>query len=383
MALDICDWKYGKRWVYSITYDEALVELHEHAVPIHEEYGVPGHIEAVSGHIGVERQIGASSYNGFHHMSGEQMREMVDRGWGVGNHSWSHENITPETVELEVGKGKEVLEEAIGGPVDLYCSPGNNTNMADHVLEACRKHGYLGAMSLTDALNRPEDELFWLNRTALHDQYYEPFYSEYDPFRNIRHAQVDAGWIIDYCHCPLPEVVHRNKDCSSGQLRSRFETVLAEGGEEVWCAVPEEVIYYHLTRRHTTVEELAESETELGYRLKVDGLSDRVRWRTLTLEADVPAAWCRDPKAWVNGELRAASVVMPGRLRVDVEAADGVEIANAKCKLAASRRARRCCIEILGAHRYILQSVRTRSGRRVISWCRLRQCPAVRQGACR
>ena len=75
--------------------------------------------------------------------------------------------------------------------------------MSDHVLAACRKYGYLGAMSLTDALNRPGEELFWLNRTALHDQMYEPFYNEYDPYRNIRHAQADNGWIIDYCHCPL------------------------------------------------------------------------------------------------------------------------------------------------------------------------------------
>lgn len=64
---------------------------------------------------------------------------------------------------------------------------------ADHVLIEARRLGYLGSMSITDALNRPEDELFWLNRTALHDQYYEPFFSEYDPYRNIHHARRDNG----------------------------------------------------------------------------------------------------------------------------------------------------------------------------------------------
>src|SRR5437762_13162671 len=83
--ISICPWLNGKRWVYSITFDEALVELHRFAVPILAKHGVPGHIEAVVGHLGVERQIGSSSYNGFHHMSGEQMREMLARGWGVGN----------------------------------------------------------------------------------------------------------------------------------------------------------------------------------------------------------------------------------------------------------------------------------------------------------
>ena len=275
MSLRICNWKHGKRWVYSITYDEALIELHRFAVPIHEEYGVPGHVEAVVGHLGAVRQIGNSSYNGFRHMSGEELRDLIAR----------------------------------------------------HVLAACRELGYLGAMSLTDALNRPGDELFWLNRTALHDQYYEPFYSEYDPFRNIRHAQEDGGWIIDYCHCPLERPVHRNKDCSEAQLRRRFETVLSEGGDEVWCAVPEEVIFYHLTRRHARIETEADTPQEKRYRLRLDGLSERVTCRTLTLDADVPAAWRREPKVWVNGTPRPASLARPKALRVTVDVADGMEIA--------------------------------------------------------
>src|SRR4051794_12964817 len=256
MALTIAPWKYGKQWVYSITYDEALSELHRFAVPHHEEFRIPGHVEAVAGHIGKVRQLGQSSYNGYHHMGPEELRDLVARGWGVGNHSWSHELIQPDMVDRELGEAKEVLEEAIGQPVPLYCAPGNNHNMADHVLEAARRYGYLGAMSITDALNRPGQELFWLNRTPLHEQYYEPFFSEYNPYRNIRHAQADGGWIIDYCHCPLEKAVHPNKDCSAAQLRRRFETVLSEGGDRVWCADPDEVIYYHTTRRHTRIETL-------------------------------------------------------------------------------------------------------------------------------
>ena len=206
-------------------------------MPIHEEYGMPGHVEVVVGQLGEIRRIGQSSYNGYRHMNGAELQDLLQRGWGVGNHSWSHEIIEPDMLDRELRQAKEVLEEAIAAPVILYCSPGNNTKMADHVLAACRELGYLGAMSLTDALNRPGDELFWLNRTALHDHFYEPFYSEYDPFRNIRHAREDGGWIIDYCHCPIEEAIHPNKDCSEAQLRRRFETVLSEGGDEV-CRPP-------------------------------------------------------------------------------------------------------------------------------------------------
>ena len=326
MSLDICPWKYGKLWVYSITYDEALADLHRFAVPMHEEYRIPGHVEVVVGQMGEVRNIGNSSFNGYRHMNADKLRDLLDRGWGVGNHSWSHEVITPEMVDKEIGHAKQVLEEALGESIILYCSPGDNTNMADHVLEACRRYGYLGAMSLTDALNLPGDELFWINRTPLHDHYYPPFYSAYDPFRNIRQAQAVQGWLIDYCHCPLETAVHPNKDCSEAQLRQRLETVLAEGGDAVWCAVPEEALSYHLMRKHARIEKAGGEGDSKRYRIGLPDLPDQVPYRSLTLEAGVPPAWCRDPRVVVDGVQLAAGVVRPGVLRFTTQVRDGTVV---------------------------------------------------------
>jgi peptidoglycan/xylan/chitin deacetylase (PgdA/CDA1 family) len=326
MALTICKWKYDKQWVYSITYDEALEELHHFAVPFHEELGIPGHVEAVAGHLGVVRQLGQSSYNGYHHMGPEGLRDLIARGWGVGNHTWSHEVVQPNMVDREIGEAKQVLEEACGAPVPLYCAAGSNANMSDHVLEACRKYGFLGAMSITDALNRPGDELFWLNRTALHEEMYEPFFNEYDPYRNIRHAQADNGWIIDYCHCPLEKAVHPHKDCSAAHLRRRLETVLSEGGDAVWCANPDEVIYYHTMRRAARIETVRETAAEYVYRIALEGLPAGVACRALTLEAVVPAAWCQNPVVWIDGRPKNAEMVGPFRLRFTLDVAPGTEI---------------------------------------------------------
>ena len=322
MSLDICPWKYGKRWVYSITYDEALADLHRFAIPMHEEYGIPGHVEVVVGQLGEVRNIGQSSFNGYRHMNADELRDLLDRGWGVGNHSWSHEVITPEMVDKEIGHAKQVLEEALGESIILYCSPGDNTNMADHVLEACRRYGYLGAMSLTDALNLPEDELFWINRTPLHDHYYPPFFSAYDPFRNIRQAQAVQGWLIDYCHCPLETPVHPNKDCSEAQLRQRLETVLSEGGDSVWCAVPEEAHSYHLMRKNARIEKAGGEGDSKRYRIGLPDLPDQVPYRSLTLEAGVPPAWCRDPRVVVDGVEQSAEIVRPGVLRFTTQVRD-------------------------------------------------------------
>ena len=124
-------------------------------MPYHEEFGIPGHLEVVVGQIGEVRQIDGSSFNGYRHMNADELKDLMARGWGVGNHSWTHVFIKPEMVDQELRVAKEVLEQAIDAPVPLYCAPGSNRNMAPHILEACRQLGYLGAMSIREGINRP------------------------------------------------------------------------------------------------------------------------------------------------------------------------------------------------------------------------------------
>ena len=56
-----------------------------------------------------------------------------------------------------------------------------------------------------------------------------------------------GGWVIDYCHCPMPgKAVHPAKDCSLEELEQRFATVRRVGGDGVWLAEPNEVVAYLL-----------------------------------------------------------------------------------------------------------------------------------------
>ena len=50
-------WKNGKRWVYSVTYDEGCADLLRHVVPLHRTYGIPGHVALVAGQVGVFRHL--------------------------------------------------------------------------------------------------------------------------------------------------------------------------------------------------------------------------------------------------------------------------------------------------------------------------------------
>ena len=282
----VCHWLGNRRWVYSITFDEALSDLHCHTVPILAEFGVPGHVEVVVGQMGEIRRLMQSSYNGLKHMGADELRELLARGWGVGAHSWSHTYLNLANVDRELGEAKQVLEAAIGEPVTVYCAPGGNLNMTAELLEQCRAYGYLGAMSIYEALNRPDDaDLLWLNRVFLHDQGPDTFDCEFDPYRKITHAQRDAGWIIDYLHCPMETPIHPRKDCWAAQLRERVATIVAEGGDEVWLARVEDPMDYRYMRHHLKIEPLAPGRLKLS----TPGLPEMGHRRVVTLSLPATA----------------------------------------------------------------------------------------------
>ena len=97
-------WKDGKRWVYSITYDEGCQALLEHALPVHRRYGVPGHVALVASQIGAPRNVPGSSYDGMMILSKEEIHALVAEGWGVSCHSMTHAGVTPANAEYRCAR---------------------------------------------------------------------------------------------------------------------------------------------------------------------------------------------------------------------------------------------------------------------------------------
>jgi len=72
----------------------------------------------------------------------------------------------------------------------------------------------------------------------------------FDPYKRLHQAMDRGGWIVDYCHCPMPgKPIHPAKDCTAEELEERFRTVTRIGGDEVWLAEPNEVMAYLLAAR--------------------------------------------------------------------------------------------------------------------------------------
>jgi len=237
-------WKDGKRWAYSITYDEGCAALLDNALPIHRKYVIPGHVSLVSSQVGVVRDCPGSSYNGMMILSKEQIHGLVNEGWGVSCHSMTHCGVTLENAEREVVEARAVLEEAIGMTVPMFCVPGSNMGHPPSVRYA-GKAGYKSILTIYDRVNTKETNLLNLGRCPLHTEYPKPFFSAFDPYKRIHQAIDLEGWIIDYCHCPMPcKPIHPFKDCTTEELEQRFETICRIGGDDVWLAEPNEVVEY-------------------------------------------------------------------------------------------------------------------------------------------
>jgi hypothetical protein len=241
-------WKNGKRWVYSITYDEGCAALMEHAVPLHRRYGIPGHVALLASQVGVPRNVPGSSYDGMMILARDQILALRREGWGVSCHGMTHALITDQNAQVEVVESRALLERTLGMPVTMFCVPGDH-NSYPASRAVAERGGYTSILTILDNVNTLDTDLLRLHRCPLHTEYPPPFYSAFDPYKRIHQAIDTNGWIIDYAHCPTPgKAIHPWKDCTAGELEERFDAIRRVGGDDVWLAEPNEVVDYILER---------------------------------------------------------------------------------------------------------------------------------------
>lgn len=249
-------WKDGKKWVYSIAYDEGCEDLLKYTVPIHREFGFPGHVALVSSQLGVKRNVPGSSYHDMMILSPKQMKDLIAEGWGASCHSMTHVGVTHENAAVEVVEARQVLADALGVDIPIFTVPGSNPGHPP-AIKTAPEAGYKAILTIYDWVNTFDTDLLWLGRCPLHTAYPGPFYSVFDPYKRIHQAIALQGWVVDYCHSPMPgKPIHPAKDCTTEELRARFEAVKEVGGDDVWVADPNEVVEYlanhpEATRRRT------------------------------------------------------------------------------------------------------------------------------------
>ena len=307
MTVGLCRWKHGCTFAYSITYDEGFEELLAHALPIHEKHGVPGHLVMVAGQLGQVRNVPSSTYDGVRtHLSSQQLRFLISRGWSVGDHSMTHGDLNVDTFN-EVVTSKRVLEDAVGDRVNVFHLPGANFSYAPGA-RYIKSAGFLGVFFADDRINPDSPDLFCLSRCLIYvaegkplSPLYSPFPRAFDPYHRLHEVMDAGGWLVDVTHSVEPQPLAPWKDVTPDVLDSRFACLRQVGAGGEWAAEPEEVIDYIIMRRSCCVTDVVSAHDCASFRLARGAVPAAVKKREISVEVTLPKRLTTAPSVFVDG----------------------------------------------------------------------------------
>jgi peptidoglycan/xylan/chitin deacetylase (PgdA/CDA1 family) len=156
----------------AITFDDGYADNHTHALPLLRERGMPATFFLAVGFVERDAEVMAHLADAWRtpperlrSLSWDQVDDLRAAGMSIGSHTWSHRNLaelSPEAVEADLRRSREVLETRLAEPVRAVAYPwgklGRHVN--SHTFAAARRAGFeLGLISLPRALRGDEDPL--------------------------------------------------------------------------------------------------------------------------------------------------------------------------------------------------------------------------------
>jgi peptidoglycan/xylan/chitin deacetylase (PgdA/CDA1 family) len=149
-----------------LTFDDGLVNLYTHALPVLEQEEVPALVFMVAGAVGgVTYWEAVPGWRNNRLLPWEQIREMQERGVTFGSHVLAHPHLTalPEAAwRRELVESKRLLEEGLGRPVETLAYPYGD--FSPEIAQAALEAGYRACFSTIPGLNEPETDPAALRR---------------------------------------------------------------------------------------------------------------------------------------------------------------------------------------------------------------------------
>lgn len=148
------------------TFDDALLGVYEHALPVLHRYGWLATVFAVSQKLG-----GVTDWAPRHRhrvMSPEQLADLHAQGWDVGAHTRTHPHLThlsPESARQEIERCRDDLQQLTGAEVVSFCYPYGDLNA--QVVQMVRRAGYRVACTVHKGLVRVYDDPLLLPRVPV------------------------------------------------------------------------------------------------------------------------------------------------------------------------------------------------------------------------
>jgi hypothetical protein len=295
-AVEVAPWLDDRRFAYSITYDEGLVEILGFAWRLHRDFGFPGHINAFPGRLGrLEGDASAgflqSLWNLRKYAEAGQLRDLHAEGWSAGCQYGGGSGTVADTATLTAER--QELSERLECDVTFLAFEAGPSWQAN--AEAAREAGYRWLMPVYDDLNPAGESGAVIRRSPLYHRGPAPNRLANDPYRLLARAADERGWQVDVVRLVDRYPADAARDCTPAELERRFRAVQEIGEGSVWLANPETVAAYRAGRAATRLEPAPAEQT--GAAWIVRGTPSPV---TLTFLVTLDPRW-RSPRAGVDG----------------------------------------------------------------------------------
>lgn len=127
-----------------LTFDDGMECVYTDAYPILNEFNFKATIFCIAGFTG--KHSSWDIFNGQHHLSVGQIKQLSDSGHEIGSHTLTHAHLiflNDEDLEIELKESKHILEDITGRAVNTLSFPYGSWNM--HVWRKAQEAGYTSA----------------------------------------------------------------------------------------------------------------------------------------------------------------------------------------------------------------------------------------------
>jgi hypothetical protein len=294
-------WKDGKRFAYSITYDEGLIETAGFAWLIHTDYGIPGHINVFPEMLG--KLVGDSSagflqslWNLRKYAEPEQLQFLLSKEWTVGCQfsSEKKEHTADSLLQARLSLEKAVTSSVRTLAFDDFKACEANQHPAQEA-------DFRWLFTLYDDLNAANENTHIIKRSPLYHRGPAPIRLANDPYRLLALARDQSGWVVDVVRLVDRYPLDPARDCTPAELETRFKAVRRIGEGGVWTASPETVAGYRALRLSTEIQDTISTPQQITYKLAVTNQDDPSTSGELTFVANLDSSW-KSPVVTVGKE---------------------------------------------------------------------------------
>ena len=168
-----CDKKELPNKLAMVTFDDGYEDNYKYAFSILNKYGIKATIFVTTGFINGAIDISKDhiAYRGLKPLTWEQIVEMKKVGISFGAHTHTHQilaGISLEDAEKEIAKSRNILEEKLREPVQMFAYPfGQRRTFNDSIVRLLRMHDFKLACSTVWGSDNGNTDIFALHRIRI------------------------------------------------------------------------------------------------------------------------------------------------------------------------------------------------------------------------